>query len=259
LGAALKPLPAIFTILLSASVVQGTWAKDELTVNPYRPSISNPADLPPQGQLEFEFGGLREVRGDARESSLPYLFKLGLSKEWGVLLGGDARVWSRDEQGQREQGVGDTSLTLKRLFSVNDSTGLGLEVGVKAPTAKETIGIGKPEYTVNGIYSQDIGRLHADVNLNATRVGQPEPGTARMQSGLSAALESSFANDWTGVAELSGTHRKGVQNTAQILTAVVYSPGKRYSIDVGVAKGLNKASPDWSLFSGFVVPLGKLW
>jgi hypothetical protein len=249
----------LLTALLATSALHMAWAKDDLSVNPYRPSVSNPADVPPAGQLEFEFGGLREKRGDARESSLPYLFKLGISKEWGILLGGDAHVWSRDEQGQREQGVGDTSLILKRFFSVNDSTGLGLELGVKTATAKEALGIGKEEYTVNGIYSQDIGRLHADVNLNATRVGRPEPGTARVQKGLSAALSNQFANDWTGVVELSGEHRRGVAGTAQFLAAVAYSPEKRYSIDFGLAKGLNKASPDWSVFSGFVVPLGKLW
>jgi hypothetical protein len=249
----------LLVALLATSAVQAAWAKDELSVNPYRPSVSNPADLPPPGQLELEFGGLREKRGDARESSLPYLFKLGISKEWGVLLGGDAHVWSRDEQGQREQGVGDTSLFLKRFFSVSDSTGLGLELGVKAATAKEALGIGKEEYTVNGIFSQDIGRLHADVNLNATRVGNPEPGSARLRKGLSAALSNQFANDWTGVAELSGEHRRGIPGTAQFLAAVAYSPDKRYSIDFGLAKGLNKASPDLSVFGGVVVPLGKLW
>ena len=41
--------------------------------------------------------------------------------------------------------------------------------------------------------------------------------------------------------------------------ADIGNAGPRLAIDIGMARGLTAASPDWSLFSGFVVPLGKLW
>ncbi|NEX62555.1 transporter [Noviherbaspirillum sp. 17J57-3] len=230
-----------------------------MTVNPYRPSVSNPAEPPPPGQLELEFGALHGRSGDARTTTLPYLFKLGLADNWGFLLGGDAYIWSRDDQGQRERGVGDTSLTLKRAYPVNESTSLGWEATATVPTAKESLGAGKADYTLNGIYSRDMGELHLDVNLNATRVGNPEPGTARMAQGLSVALSANFAHDWSGTAELSGTHRTGVAADAQLLAAIAYSPGKRYAVDVGIARGLTRGAQDWAVFSGFVIPLGKFW
>ncbi|MDB5757707.1 MAG: hypothetical protein JWM30_996 [Burkholderia sp.] len=252
---ALKPM----TLAMLAVLALPAWAADAPEVNAYRPSVSNPADLPTPGQLELEFGGLHEKQGSAREDSLPYLLKLAFTKEWGVLLGGDAHVWKRDEQGQREHGVGDTTITLKRAFIVNDARAFGLELGANIPTAKSALGSGKADYTLNGIYSQDIRRLHVDINLNATRIGAPEEGSGRTETGLAAAASLSLSRNWTATAEWSGTRRSGTQSTAQLLAAVAYSPGQRYSIDAGLVKGLNGASPDWSFFTGFVIPIARLW
>jgi hypothetical protein len=252
---AIKPM----TLAMLAILALPAWAADAPEVNAYRPSVSNPADLPTPGQLELEFGGLHEKQGSAREDSLPYLLKLAFTKEWGVLLGGDAHVWKRDEQGQREHGVGDTTITLKRAFIVNDARAFGLELGANIPTAKSALGSGKADYTLNGIYSQDIRRLHVDVNLNATRIGAPEEGSGRVETGLAAAASLSLSRNWTATAEWSGTRRSGTQSTAQLLAAVAYSPGQRYSIDAGLVKGLNGASPDWSFFTGFVIPIARLW
>lgn len=245
------------TLLITTATA--TWSQDNNGVTPYRPSISNPAELPRPGQLELEIGGLHMKDSSAREDSLPYLFKLGFNKEWGILLGGDVHVWSRDESVTREHGVGDTTITLKRAFVIREETAFGLELGAKMPTAKDAIGAGKAEYTLNGIYSQDFGQIKMDANLNATRIGLVKPGTARTQKGLSAAFSTELARDWSGVTEVSAIHRKGTPTESQFLVAVVYSPNKRYAIDIGLAKGLNHSSNDWSIFSGFVIPLAKLW
>lgn len=245
---------AAFAVLVSPS-----WAADDGGVSPYRPSISNPAELPTPGQLELEFGGLHEKKGSARDDSLPYLFKLGFSKEWGMLLGGDAHVWSRDEEGGRQHGGGDTTVTLKRAFIVNDATAFGLELGAKLPTARQSIGSGKADYVLNAIYSQDIGRVSMDANLTTTRVGAPDAGTGRIQTGLAAAFSVPLSQNWSGVAELSGVRQRGAPTTAQVLTALEYSPNKKFSIDAGFVKGLSRASQDWSFFTGFVVPIARLW
>ena len=258
-----KPL----LIALLAAALQPAFADDtadtanaaDTAITPYRPSVSNPAQLPVPGQLELELGGLHSKSGDARRDSVPYLLKLGFSEQWGVLLGGEAQVWQRDDTGARERGVGDTSFILKRAFKVDDATAFGIELGAKIPTAKDTIGSGKADYTLNGIYSRDLGSIHMDANLNATRAGAPDPGASRMQTGLSAAFSMPLSDRWSGIAELSGTRQKGAPSTAQALAALVYQPNKRLAIDVGLAKGLNGASQDWSFFSGVVVPLARLW
>ena len=233
-------------------------AQDDPAVTPYRPSVSSPAQLPAVGQLEFEAGLLAIGDHGARRDSMPVLFKLAFSEQWGVLLGGEAHVAAHDDTGMALHGVGDTSIVLKRAFALEQGSALGLELSAKVPTAKDGIGSGKADYEVNTIYSHDIAQVHMDANANLTRLGAWEPGSGRYQSGLSASFSMPVNAQWGATAELSGTHRSAVRGTAQVLLAAAYSPNPRLTIDVGVAHGLNAASPAWSLFSGVVLPLARL-
>lgn len=231
---------------------------DDAPILPYRPSVSSPAQLPAPGQLEFEQGGLRTSDGASRRSSLPYLFKLAFNNEWGLLVGGDAHVWTRDEAG-RSQGVGDSVVTLKRAWIVDDASAFGMEFGVKLPTAKDAIGSGKTDYTVNTIYSRDLGPVHMDANLNATRFGLVDPGSARTQIGASASFSVALSERWGLTGEVSGTHRGGADSGLQFLSALTFSPSKRLTFDVGVARAMRPRPAATSLFAGVVVPLGRLW
>jgi hypothetical protein len=245
--------------LLAASFVITAHAEDDTGVTPYRPSVSTPAQLPVPGQLEFELGGLSIHDHGSRRDSLPYQLKLAFSNEWGVLLGGEAYVSQRDGSGARERGVGDTSMVIKRAFIVDDATAFGLELGIKVPTANDVIGSGKTDYGINTIYSRDVGKLHIDVNLNFTRLGISDEGTSRMQTGWSASFSTPLDDHWGANWELSGTRRSGADSTSQFLAALTYSPSKKMTVDVGFAKGLNNATPDWSVFTGIVVPVTKFW
>lgn len=249
----------LWVLMLLFGNIEIAEADEDAGVLPYRPSVSNPAQLPQAGQLEFEAGGLSARSGDARRASLPYLFKLAFNPQWGVLLGGEAYVSARDESGARARGLGDTNLVLKRAFLVDDATAFGLEFGVKLPTAKDSIGSGSTDYSVNGIFSEDMGKLHMDLNLNFSKLGGVDVGTSRVQTGLSSSFSLPINDQWGANLEWSGARRSGVASTAQLLGALTYSPSKRLTMDAGVIRGLNKASPDWSLFTGIVVPLARLW
>jgi hypothetical protein len=245
--------------LLALSAIATQLHAQEEAVTPYRPSVSSPAQLSSPGQLEFETGALGAKAGDSRRDSLPYTFKLAFNEQWGVLATGESYVSARDEDGLRQRGVGDTTLVLKRAFAVDSVSAFGLELGVKLPTAKDTIGSGKRDFSVNGIYSRDLGPVHMDANLNATRLGAYEADSGRVQNGWSSSFSTPVSEKWGATAELSGTRRANLPNTAQLLLAAAYSPSKRLVFDVGVARGLTSASPDWSLFGGVVLPLAKLW
>ncbi len=243
----------IVAIVAAAPVL----ADDGPPVTPYRPSVASPAQLPAPGQLELEVGGLSEKTDNGRSNRLPYQLKLAFSEEWGVLLGGDALVSARDDDGDRHSGFGDTTVTLKRAFLIDDATGFGIEFTAKAPTAKDSLGSGKSDYTLNGIFSKDVGDVHMDLNLNATRLGAIDPGTGRTQAGWASSFSTPISEKWTATGELSGTHQSGTRNTALALAALTYSPTPRMAIDFGVAKGLNSASQDWSFFTGIVVPIAN--
>lgn len=248
-------------LALAAGLAVGAHAADDdggAPITPYRPSVSSPAQLPAAGQLEFELGGLRMSDGASRRGSLPYLFKLAFNDEWGVLVGGDARVWTRDDVG-RAQGVGDTVVTLKRAWAVDDASGFGMELGFKLPTANDTIGSGRADYTLNTIYSRDLGPVHMDANFNATRFGLAEAGSARMQYGASTSFSVALSERWGLTGEVSGTHREGAGNGLQFLSALTFSPSKRLTFDVGVARAVRPRPAATLVFAGVVVPLARLW
>ena len=226
-------------------------------VTPYRPSVSSPAQLPAPGQLELEVGGLAQRDHGARRASVPYALKLAFDADWGVVLGGEALVSQRAPGMERERGLGDTSLTLKRAWAAGEGAAYGLEGGIHAPTAKTGIGSGKTDYTINGIYSRDIGAVHMDANLNGTRIGARGPGEGRVQTGLSASFSTPVNAQWGATVEWSGTRRGGTPSTAQLLAAAAYSPHPRLTIDVGVARGLNRATPQWAWFTGVVLPIAN--
>ena len=252
----LKPFCATLLALFASALA---CAEEAPAVTPYRPSVSSPAQLPAPGQLEFEAGLLSTRDGANHRNSLPVLFKLAFSDSWGVLLGGEAAVAARDDRSARLHGMGDTSVVLKRAFVLDHGSALGLELSAKVPTAKDGIGSGKADIALNTIYSQDIGQVHMDANANLTRLGLWDAGTGREQGGLSASFSMPAAEHWGATAELAGTSRHGVGNTAQVLVAAAYTPTPRLSVDVGLAHGLNSRTTPWSLFSGVVVPLGRLW
>jgi len=252
------PARAAVTLAFAMSCLPGQ-AQDDGAVTPYRPSVSSPAQLPLPGQLEMELGGLAGKAAGTRRDSLPYQFKLAFNPQWGVLLGGEAYVDARDGSGTHARGLGDTSIALKRAFLIDDATAFGLEFGMKLPTAREAIGSGKKDYTLNGIFSKDLGDVHMDANLNFTRLGLVDAGSGRTQTGLSAAFSMPVADRWGATAELSGSRRACAASTAQALLAATFSPNRRLAFDFGALKGLNAASPDWTFFAGVVFPIARLW
>ena len=233
-------------------------AADDDAITPYRPSVSSPAQLPVPGQVEIELGGLHARSDDSRRSSLPYTFKLAFSKEWGLVVGGEAHVWARDDSG-KAQGLGDTTLVLKHAWIVDDATAFGVELGTKLPTANDSIGSGRADYTLNTIFSRDIGPVHMDANLNATRLGVFDDGTGRTQFGASSSFSGALSNHWGLTGEVSGTHRSGAANGTQLLAAFTYSPSKRLTFDVGLARAFRPTPATTQVFAGVVFPLAKLW
>lgn len=224
------------------------------SVTPYRPSVSTPAALSAPGWLEIEVGALHVHTGDVpRRDSIPYTLKLAFTPDWGIRLGGDAWVRQTDGSGQRLRGGGDTSIVLKRRFAVDEASAFGLEAGATLPTGASGIGSGKSDYSLNGIYSADIGRFHTDINLAETRVGNVADGVGRLQMLWAASLSKSLDDKWGVVAELSGTHQRGAETANQFLFAASYNVAKAITLDAGLARGLRSGARDWSAFTGITV------
>jgi hypothetical protein len=236
--------------LLGAAV--GAAAQEAPTATPYRPSVSTPAALSAPGWLEIE-AGLDRDNGPAgaRRDSLPYTFKFAFSPDWGIRVGGEALVTQRDDRGGRISGAGDLGVVIKRRFAIDDQSAFGLEGGVSLPTGRRGISAGKPDTTVNGIYSADIGQWHTDINLAFTRVGAIGEGEGRTQALWAASLSHPLDERWGLVGELSGTHRHNADHTTQALVAASYNVSSALVLDFGTARSMRSGPAQWSVFGGF--------
>jgi hypothetical protein len=239
------------------------YAEDnEPAATPYRPSVSSPAAMSEPGWLDVELGGQRSKGGgDKLRDSLPVAAKLAFSKDWGIVLNSELAVRRTDFNGNVFTGVGDVSALIKHHIATdNEDTAWGVAAGVKLPSAKASIGSGKTDLIVNGIFSKDFAaNNHLDANLGLTRLGAYGPGEGRFQYGWAAALTHSLSEQWSVFAEPSGTNRSSVASTAQLMVGAGYSYTKRAVFDFALARGLTSATPDWQLQAGVTVLLGRLW
>ncbi len=249
--------------LLWLAAAMPTSAEEHIpAVTPYRPTVSNPADLSEPGWLEMEFGWQRINNGnDPRRDSWPVIAKLAFNENWGVLLGTELGIRRTDSDGLFYAGMGDATVLLKhRIPSSREGAAWGIEAGFVQPTAKDALGNGKTNYLVNGIYSIDLPpNYHLDLNLNTTRTSAINPGEGRNQFGWAASLSRNLDDRWGLIGELSGNYRHGTATNSQALFAINYNYSKRLVLDAGVARGLASASPDSTLFFGLSILLGRIW
>ncbi|TLY52035.1 MAG: transporter [Gammaproteobacteria bacterium] len=240
-----------------AIVAQGEGA-DAPTVTPYRPTVSNPADLPVPGWFEFETGGLHVHGADGmRTDTLPWLLKYAFNADSGLLLGGNAYDRLSATDGSHASGFGDTLLEWKQRFALREGVAFGIEAGVDMPTAARKLGVGKPAWLINGIFSTDLGASHLDLNLGGTRYTLKQPRASLWQGAWAAALSHPLGETFGVAIELSGTAQRGAGATHQVLGAINYNLSRRVVFDFGAARNLDRAAHDRSLFAGGTFLLGK--
>jgi len=236
---------------------------EELRTTPYRPTLSNPAQLPIPGYLEVEMGwqSLKDKATDDHRHSVPYLVKFAFTDRVGLLVGGEAVVVNDREIGSSVAGFGDLTPLLKLNFPLPSETAsaFGLEVGAKLPTAPSTIGSQHTNYIATGIYSLSRGPLGVDLNLGYTRLGDAPSGTGKDRVFWAASAGYAITPRWGMGGEFAGTARQSVKPFAQFLAFTNYVVAPRVVADTGRAFGLNGASQEWTAFAGLTILVGKVF
>lgn len=235
------------------------WADETPAATPYRPTLSNPAELPAPGWLEIEAGWQRTRGNDLRRNSLPYTAKLAFDENWGVLVGGEAHIREATPDGTLK-GFGDTSITLKHRFATSDEDlNFGIEAGAKSPTAKTGLGSGKTDWTINGIASLDFAEdWRLDANLGFTRLGAVAPGESRNATLLAAALAKQISA-WGLAIERSDSRQSGTPSARQWLAAVSYATTPQFVVDLAVARTRQGEERQHTLMLGFTWLSAKLF
>lgn len=249
--------------VLVAACMQASAADDdgqgEPGVTPYRPTVSNPADLSAPGWLEAELGGLRTLNEDhSRHDSVPWLLKYALDENYGLLIGGNGYVNAQIPGAPSQSSFGDTSLEWKQRFALNDKTAIGFEAGVLIPTASQDLGVGKAQWLVNGILSTDLGSVHLDVNVGEAHGGAQPMGVSLWQTTWAAAISRPIVGDLGAALELSGVYQQGTATQSQALFALSYNWSRKLVLDCGAAYGLTNGAHDRSFFAGATFLIGRL-
>ena len=254
----IRAILSVAVLLGCCGSVHAAGDDDDPSVTPYRPTVSNPADLSAPGWLEAEFGGLQTLGEDhSRSDSVPWLLKYAFDENHGLLLGGNAYA-SVQLPERCDKAVSGIHRWNGSSVSVSETTAFGIEAGVVAPTAERALGAGKPIWLVNGIFSADLGALHLDLNLGDAHASAHDANASPWQTTWAAAVSWPLSHAWGAAFELSGMHQRGNATTSQALIAVDYNLSHRVSLDTGVAYGLTSAAHDRSLFAGATVLLGRL-
>ena len=229
------------------------------SVTPYRPTVSDPASLSSPGCIEVETGisSLRDADA-TRTATAPYLIKYAFDADHGLLLGGDAWIDVAARHTHGERGAGDTFLAWKQRFAVDESSAFGIEAGVETPTARDTLGIGKPAYRIIGIYSVDVGSTHLDLNAGGTRFTRAVAHASSWQNAWSAALSHPLSDAFGAALELSGTAQRGAHAAHQVLGAINYNLARQCVLDAGIAYGLDRTDHSREFFLGATWLLGKV-
>jgi hypothetical protein len=250
------PAIAIMVVLAGGSAVARA-QDDGPAVVPYRPSVATPAELPAPGWPELEAGGQwAKGGGTARSESTPLTFKLAWDESWAILIGTDAYDWQRAYDGGTVRSGGDTSLTLKYKLPVDEHLALGAELGAALPTARPPIGTGRTNWGFNAIASFDYPGVHVDVNAAGMHQGAVDEGQGYWQGSWAIAASHPLDDRWGITGEVSGQVQRGATAQSQGLAALNYNVSRALVLDVAVAAGLARASPDWQLMAGMTVSLG---
>lgn len=225
-------------------------ASEQLMVTPYRPTISNPAELSALRHVELEFGAQSTQPGQTVErDSLPFLLKYPFAEQWGLMVGGEAWINSRDQDGT-VSGFGNTAVMLKHYHPLSQTLAVGIEAGAILPSARSSLGQGRTDYLTNLIVSQDIADLRIDINAGVTRRGFKQAGVERFMYNWAIAASQMFTQRWGIAGEFSGLLAEQQAASSQFLTSFNYQVTPAVVVDFGGSIGMTEATDDYVIFTG---------
>lgn len=231
---------------------------EELGVTPYRPTVSNPAELSALRHLEVEFGVQSNQPGMAVErNSLPFLLKYPFTDQWGLLVGGEAWIESRSPD-ETISGFSNTFVLLKHYHPISETLAVGFEAGAVLPSARPSLGQGRTDYLGNLIISQDISDLRIDVNAGVTRRGFKEDDLDRYRYNWAIAASHPITERWGVAGEFSGVLASQQKPISQFLATLNYLMTPQLMLDFGGTVGMTTVTDDYGVFAGFSLLIAPL-
>jgi hypothetical protein len=253
--------------------------------NPGRPTITNPASLPPVGYLQFEQGFLQangSPSGLDRQFSLVQTIKLAVHPRVMVQFQSQPIAVSRfaatsTDAASSQLDPGDLVLGLQGVLIQEAGRKPVIAVGylhrVRAGSSPD-LDIGSFSQSAVVLVSGDLGKFHYDSNFSASE--QADDPIRRAQFGQTLSVNHNlFPKSLHGKLGLSGeiwhftqplvnATRSGTaslrSNAVGTLWALGYLVRPNLVLDGGFERGLRSTSTAWQGFAGFTYLLPhRLW
>jgi hypothetical protein len=243
--------------------------------DPARPTVTNPAHIPPPGYLQFEQGFLEANTtpgGPDLQASVVQTTKIALDHH--LMVSVQSQPFARSMQdGKASNDTGDLDLGVQVVIfdegeghSRTPTLAVGYLNRVRAGTSPD-LDAGSFGRSLLVLASGNLFGLHYDTNLIANEQAADSPNFAnhpvprRAQWGqtlsMTRNLTEKFAISgeiWRFSQPLTGGNAIGN------LYALAYTPRKTLVLDVGFSKGLTSTSTNWETFAGFTYLLPhRLW
>lgn len=261
------PLAAVLLAALAPfALAQQDDSSKEPTINPYRPTVTDPASLTFPGYLEMEVGGAASHGGEQarRAFSTPIVLKLtdrAKRLEYHVLLGGYSEQTAPD--GTHLSGRGDITPGLQYLITAQSphTYDLAARIEYKIPTANQGLGTGKTDYDLLLLASKDYNKtLHGDYNLGVYQQGRMSGAGFATQYFASGVLNTKLSKTLTLQDELYGYSGNSEGGTiVSTLHAIGYQPSRVLAFDAGIDIGISHAAPRYTLLFGSTFFVGRLF
>ncbi len=260
---------AALLLLLPASLAlaqQKDSTPEQPTVNPYRPTVTDPASLTFPGYLEMEVGGAAQHGGEQshRAFSTPIVLKLTTNSkrlEYHVFLGGYSTQTGMD--GSHLSGRGDVTPGLQYLIVAQSprTYDVAARLEYKVPTANRGLGTGKTDYDLLLLASKDYSKtLHGDFNLGVYQLGRMTGQGFATQYLASGVLNTKLSPTLTLQDELYGYSGSSEGGTIMsTLHAIGYQPSRVLAFDAGVDIGISHAAPRYTVLFGSTFFVGRLF
>ena len=248
--------------------------------NPARPTVTNPAHIPPPGYLQYEQGvdQANGSQGLSFQTSIVQTTKLALNHY--VMIEAGDQPFAHTQQPPATNDTGDLTLGAQVLFNdeeegraIRPTIALGYNGRVRAGTAPNLDQGGFSQNLLLLASGTNYG-IHYDANLIVNQqdaTGRANRSTSRAQYGQTISLTRQITDPFSLSAELWHftqptvfTTREGAPipraNAIGLLFAAGYNLRPNLVLDCGFEHGLTSTSTNWQGFAGFTYLLPhRLW
>lgn len=237
--------------------------EEEPAANPGRPTVSNPATLPPVGYLQIETGtlGARESAEFSTYFEFNEVIKLAVSRRI-ELFEASQPVVHHTANGLSANGAGDVSLGAQFVLLPGEGAKPTLSASYlrrvyEGPAPNLDLGSAKNSVVLYA--SADVKGFHYDANVLFSEV--LDGLVRRAQFGQTLSVSHPVGKGFGLAGEIwHFTQPFENGNALGNLWAVSYAARKNLVFDFGFEKGLTGTSTRWEAFAGltYLVP-HRLW